>query len=391
MIVREHTEFVAIRSTAFPEVGDVPAFRASSFANLVVEPAGKMVMPPHRVVNRPSGDVTLHHSMRMQPDGRFLATTDFPKMALTTLENAYCLPFGPPILPDQGRIITDFLIPWAPDALGWFAHAGGNVYHTKVGYDTDDVEHDLDTAFYMDHSVSGHYGHFIGDCLCRMYAWDVCGSLFNDVKAVVAYGAEPDFQPQLLSAAGVPIRDIVRIRGLVRCRRLLLATPSLGIEHYASTTSARLWGTIRDRSAVRDVSLPDRIYLSRSGTKSRKLLNETDVERVFERHGFAIIRPETLRVETQIALVSNALLVAGPGGSSMFNLAFQGRMRSAFILAWEGRVQMSELLLSAGRSCDLSYHLGRGVPTDASDSWVVDPARFESDVADWLTEVGRHP
>jgi capsular polysaccharide biosynthesis protein len=160
-----------------------------------------------------------------------------------------------------------------------------------------------------------------------MYAWEVCRALFGDVKLIIAGRAPIDFQTHLLNAAGVPSRDIVRINGLVRCRCLLLATQSFSVEHYASPTSARMWATIRDRSAARDVGLPDRIYLSRVNVGGRKLANESSVERIFERFGFTVIHPETLRVETQIALVSNARLIAGPGGSGMFNLAFRGGPR----------------------------------------------------------------
>jgi capsular polysaccharide biosynthesis protein len=83
--------------------------------------------------------------------------------------------------------------------------------------------------------------------------------------------------------------------------------------------------------AKRDVSLPDRVYLSRSGVPIRTLTNEAVVERIFAGFGFAAVHPERLSVDQQIALVSNALLVAGPSGSALFNLAFQGRLRSAFI------------------------------------------------------------
>jgi hypothetical protein len=159
-------------------------------------------------------------------------------MTITTLEDAYCLAFGPPILPGFGRIITEYLVPWAPEALGWFSHVGENIYTANVSINTNDTEYDLDTAFYMDHSISGHYGHFIGDCLPRLHAWEICRALFGEMKVIVADGAQTDFQTHLLNAAGVASRDIIRIKGLVRCRRLLLATQSLGVEHYASPTSA---------------------------------------------------------------------------------------------------------------------------------------------------------
>jgi hypothetical protein len=393
MLVRANSEFAAVQCTNFTETGDIRAFRDSNFASLVVEPAGEIAMPPSRVVNRPSGDYNIHQPMRGPVEGKLPSVLDFPKMAITILENAYCLPFSPPILPARSQIVTDFLIPWAPRTLGWFDHDGGDLYRTKVDFDTDDTQCDLDLAFYMDHSISWHYGHFIGDCLCRMHAWEVCRSLFGDVKVIIADRADAEFQTHLLNAANVPTKDIVKVRGLVRCKRLLLATPSLGVERYASPTSARLWGTIRDRSAVRDVSLPDRIYLSRRKTKDRKLANENEVERLFERHGFTIVCPETLPVKQQIALACNARLIAGPGGSGMSNLAFQGRMRSAFILAWDKFLLLSEMLASAGRSCDLWYHLGRDVPpqTTAGEwgGWIVDLAELESNVADWCDEAGR--
>jgi capsular polysaccharide biosynthesis protein len=144
---------------------------------------------------------------------------------------------------------------------------------------------------------------------------------------------------------------------------------------------------VRDRSAVRDITLPNKVYLSRAGVNDRKLANESEVERLFESFGFIIIRPETIRIEQQIALVSNALLLAGPGGSGMFNLAFQGRLRSAFLLVWDEFIQMSEMLLSVGRVCDLWYHLGRRVTSEYSGTgrvWEVDLIRLHNDVAEWL-------
>jgi hypothetical protein len=390
VVIGEKSEFVAVRCADFSEIGDARTFQASSFTNLVIEPAGRMIMPPCHVTNRTGHDYRLHQTMLTPSDGKFPTATDFPKMTITTLEDAYCLPFGPPVLPDFKQIVTEYLVPWAPEALGWFSHAGGNVYTANVNINTNDTEYDLNTAFYMDHTISGHYGHFIGDCLPRLYAMDTCRALFGEMKVIIAGRAPTDFQTHLLNAAGVPSRDIVRINGLVRCRRLLLATQSLGVEHYASPTSARLWSAIRDRSSVRDITMPDKIYLSRAGIEIRSLENESAVERIFERHGFVVVRPETLPVERQITLMANALLVAGPSGSGLFNLAFQGRMRSAFILAWDGYLQMSEMLFSAGRGSDLWYHIGQSVPlltgaaTTTRDTWTVDLVRLECEVADWL-------
>ena len=388
-IVPRSTDFIAARAAVFPGAGNTATFRALGFANLVVEPGGTMRMPPYRIANRATDDYRIAQCPANLPEGKFPAALPFPEMVITTLENAYCLPFATPFLPRQRKVITEFLIPWAPEATPWFERVAEDVYRPTVDIDLEDTEYDIDVGFYMDHSVSEHYGHFLGDCLCRMYGWDIARQIFgNEVKLIIASKRTPDnFQLGLLAAAGASSDDIIRISRLVRCKRLLLATQSLGVEYYASPTSARLWTAIRDRTARRDLSLPDRVYLSRSLAPIRPLMNEPEVERIFARFGFTIVRPELLSAEQQNALIANALLVAGPGGSGMYNLAFQGRLRSAFILVREDRLQLTEMLVSAGRSCDLWYHLGRrenpGLPWDAT-AWFVDPARLASDVADWV-------
>jgi capsular polysaccharide biosynthesis protein len=348
-----------------------------------------MRLPPCRVVNRANGSYRILTPFGVVRDGGFPAVLKFPKLTVTTLQNAYCLPFAPPMLPAQRNIISDYLVPWSPSIAPWFDHAGGNVYRVNINVRPEDVRYDIDIGFYMDHPISEHFGHFVGDCLCRMYAWDIVRQIYGDVKLILADRARPAFQDDLLAAAGVAEQDVVKINTLARCKRLLLATPSLGVEQYATPTASRLWGTIRDRGARRDISLPSRVYFSRTGVAARPLLNETVVEGIFERQGFTIVHPELLTVAQQMALAANALLIAGPSGSAMFNLAFQGRLRSAFILAREEGLQLTEMLFCAGGSSDLWYHAGKDahhaiVPSDAKP-WLVNPLELESNVADWVS------
>jgi hypothetical protein len=388
-MVPERTEFVGVQKGTFPEVADPDTFRASDFANFVLEPSGTMRMPPCRVVNRANGSYRILTPFGVARDGGFPAALKFPKLTVTVLENAYCRPFAPPMLPAQRKVITDFLVPWSPGDAPWFDHIGRNIYRSHASIGSDDARFDIDTAFYLDHSVAEHFGHFVGDCLCRMYAWDVVREIYGDVKLILGNRAQYDFQDELLVAAGLAKDDIVKFDGLARCRRLLLATPSLGVEQYATPTASRLWGTIRDRGARRDISLPDRVYFSRTGVAARPLLNESAVERIFERHGFTIVHPELLTVAQQMALAANALLIAGPSGSAMFNLAFQGRLRSAFILAREQGLQLAEMLFCAGGSSDLWYHAGKDaqhtVTPSGAKPWLVNPLELESNVADWIS------
>jgi hypothetical protein len=389
--IPENTEFNGTSTATLPRVSDIGIFRVSGQANLEVEPTGRMRMPSCRVVNRTPDGYSVVPCAARAADGRFPATLPFPAMKLTILENGFCVPFAPPLLPRQRRFINDYIIPWAPDRVPWFRHGGDNRYFTEANMDMDDVRYEIETGFYMDHSISSHFGHFMGDCLCRMFAWDVVRQIFGDVKLIIAGRDRNNFQAPLLAACGVVDSDVLWLDGLVRCKRLVMATQSLGVEQYASPSSLRLWNRMRDRIARRDISLPDRIYLSRGAVETRKLVNEVEAERIFQSHGLTIVRPETLSVEQQIALVSNALLVAGPAGSGMFNLAFQGRLRSAFILAHEARLQTTEMLFCAGGGSDLWYHLGIGSGPGGQPGWgpwSIDPTTLAGDVADWVAASG---
>jgi hypothetical protein len=71
---------------------------------------------------------------------------------------------------------------------------------------------------------------------------------------------------------------------------------------------------------------PRRLYLSRRRFSQRDLFrvvaNEAHIETAFQRRGFEVIYPETMRFEDQIALYSRAEAVAGISGSGLHNSLF---------------------------------------------------------------------
>jgi hypothetical protein len=392
MGIPQGTAFEGVRAAELVSETDRSSFWRADAAGVVVEPAGRIALPPCVITNRDRLPRPVHGTLEATPDGLFASAIDFPPMVISKFHSAYCLPFGAPMLAGQRKIVSDFLIPWSPAMVGWFVHEGGSAYRTDVMLDTDNPDCELDIALYLDHPVIGHYGHFIADCLSRIYAWEICRSLFGQVKVVIADTRHPDtYHTRLLNAAGVPTEDIVKIRGLTHCRTLLLATNALAVLQYVSPTAPRVWTKLRDAMAGRDISMPDRVYFSRAGVADRRLINEADVEDVFRRHGFAVARPEDLPVEMQATLACNARLIAGTSGSNMFNLAFQARARSVFVMAPDFYVGPSEQYFCAGHFCDLRYHIGEQIGPDTDlgrRQWSVDTARLADEVQDWLTETG---
>jgi capsular polysaccharide biosynthesis protein len=77
---------------------------------------------------------------------------------------------------------------------------------------------------------------------------------------------------------------------------------------------------------------PPFLYLRRSGT-TRRFLNQEEVEQVFHARGFEIVVPETLSVQQQIELFSQARVIAGPTGAAIANLVFAPQGCQLLVLA----------------------------------------------------------
>ncbi len=392
--------FLSFPSSSMTVAGDRSELADLPFSRIVLAPAGRMSLPESHVLNPPSirhgipgswgypNDPVL--SWDAPPRSIFPREVLYPEMAVSRLDDAYCLPYAPPFLPASRRLATDFNIPWDAGAVGWFQHQGGNLYRLPIALNLSSARL-VDTGFFMSHLVSGHFGHFVADCLSRMHAWKLCREIFGDVKLIIDHTREDTkFRDVLLHAAGADADDVIFSQGLFHCRRLMLASPSLGVSRYASPTSARLWHQIRDALDDPQPSHPDKIYLSRASQSARRMTNESQVEDMFRGFGFRILNLESLSVEEQVVFVSSARYIAGPGGSAMFNLAFQKRLKSVLILTSETFVQITELLFLAGADCSVYFHIGPRdmpgeTPVSVNDSWRADLSRLATDISSWLS------
>jgi len=383
LIVAKDTSFVSRSLLSMTETVDLERLRDTPFSRAVLAPAGAMDMPPCYVMNPPSAPLSLSDT----PHNRiFPQHMPHPEMWVARLDDVYYSPYAAPFLPNAQILINDYLLPESPNAVEWFRYEGDGNYTIPI--DLDEV-HCVDTAFFMGHPMSSNFGHFVGDWLSRMHAWQDCRNLFGDVKIILDHTHDTILKDKLLARIGVNAEDIVFAQGVVHCRKLLFASAALSVSRYASPTSAKLWRQIRDALAPFHAEGAERIYLSASSQSAPKLVNGLELENVFRNFGFVIVRPEDLPLEEQISMVLNAQLIAGPVGSAMFNLAFQRRLKSALILLPETFVHNAEWLFLAGTQCPVYYHFGvhdipAGSPVSAGDAWRVDVSRLAADVASWL-------
>jgi hypothetical protein len=142
--------------------------------------------------------------------------------------------------------------------------------------------------------------------------------------AVVATSATVDRSLLVMGEAlGVAPERWRQVRQPLLCDELYL--PDLPIQiyrhiHPIGREALDRLGRLSKRAGLS--SGPERIFLSRSRIPRRRLLNEAEIEAEFARQGFTIIHPETLPIESQIALMQSARLVAGAAGTAMHLMAF---------------------------------------------------------------------
>jgi len=67
---------------------------------------------------------------------------------------------------------------------------------------------------------------------------------------------------------------------------------------------------------------PKRIYVSREGVASRRLINETDLLRTIRGLGFQVVKPECLSLADQIRTFKDAEVVLGAFGAGLTNMLF---------------------------------------------------------------------
>lgn len=128
---------------------------------------------------------------------------------------------------------------------------------------------------------------------------------------------------------GVDFKQVTFIEGPVRVERLVASTP---INRYQRGARPELFEMAREVREVLGAGQPapggqrsQRIYLSRSRFNGRRFVNGEQIEALFARRGFRVVHPETLPLAEQIALASQAQVIAGEEGSALCNAFFANK------------------------------------------------------------------
>ena len=232
--------------------------------------------------------------------------------------------------------------------------------------------------------------HWVINTLPRIRTLEEGG--LRDVRAIIPSRISLA-RRRSLEMMGIDLRTAVpHLRQPIQADTLVW--PSSGTDAYYASTESVSW--LRERARRTLGVRPrrrSRLYLSRPlervlplprGHSRRAVVNEAEVIRALSRHGFQVVRPETLTFDEQVDAFANAEIVVAPHGAGNVNVVFAERL--ALVELFEPEyVDPSVYAVACAAGHDYWYVMGRTVGRGDID---VPIELLESVVSEALAAIG---
>ena len=219
------------------------------------------------------------------------------------------------------------------------------------------------TAIAVTPEAVGNYYHWLIDLLPRAALLQFSEREFD---RLLINGARADYEQASLDALQIPREKIAYVDSGDRLHLEKANVPSM--DHTSKTIAPWKIETLRRiRDAVApEQNLPRRIYVSRRGAAVRRVLNESDLEIVLRRSGFAIVELDSRPWNQQIALFRSAEVILAPHGAALANIAFcEPGITVAEITTKAG---YKDFYLQLAAAANLRYHSIEARPRVATDT-----------------------
>ena len=280
-----------------------------------------LVRPTRAIVTRRTPELWLHDGTLGRDLFAYLGVPRSyvdPSVVIKRHKEAYVDARTRLCLDADGQALTvNMRVP--PDTPHIAAHLEAMREHIAAGrVSTLDESGPLAVLATSDHA---NYYHFLCEDLGRV-------GFYTKVKALrhARFPVPPptSWQHDYYRLAGLEARHLPLPKGVWRLRKVWVAPRGHGLIAELHSRAIDWLRQIGDRVAGEDAVAPRprRIYVSRAGTRHRRLLNEDQVQRLATELGFTTVRPETLPVSEQIRLFRGADVVMGTFGAGLTNALF---------------------------------------------------------------------
>jgi capsular polysaccharide biosynthesis protein len=306
----------------------------------------------------------------------------------------------------QSLLITDDAA--LPDSFRWHqqpdpvnpAAISASADFVRVNPKDLPTEHLAGSYYLLDNSFFGHFGHLMTEVVSKLWGWDQAKADFPALKAI--YRTRHDWERErlmgrrLFEAYGIAAQDIVRVDQSVWVDRMVGATPMWhnALPHYVHPQIAAVWDRLTAGIDPIRYDGARKIFVSRQADlKKRPCRNAGEVEDLFAANGFDVVYPELLDLRAQAGLFRDADVVAGFGGSALFNMLYCEHLQTLIVLNHESYTARNEHLYSLVKGCDVHYFWsdpdlrhpeGGWTETAFRSPWEFDFARNREQLTDLL-------
>jgi capsular polysaccharide biosynthesis protein len=336
---------------------------------------------------------TAEYRHNLARDPYFRAEMAVPKLTLRE--------YAEPVL-SRGQVVTSGGFVWpdtyrhhlAPHLHSRFVEESGPRFG-HLRRDSSEAEQLPGRWFNLDSEWPGHYGHLLTEVLGKMWAWDRVRELAPDVRVIASVPTDRDdlallpFEERILDAFGISASDVLVIDGPRRTETLYSATSMFSLPDYVHPDMVGIWDRVGDHLASQAEAIdgPRRIFCTRPSDHKRSCTNAAEVEELFARHGFEVIRPELLPLPAQVAMFRGAEVIAGFGGSAVFTSALCDTPKTVVTVASTSYTARNEHLIAAVRGHRILSSWSRP-RLDHPDGWWTQQA-YASDFTFDLAREGR--
>lgn len=229
---------------------------------------------------------------------------------------------------------------------------------------------------------STYYYHWICDVLPRFHG--VLENIPSSVKFIIHFPLK-EYETESLAAFGINPDRCFAHDGFrpLQPEVLYYATPvAMSGDHDPKVmrwVRQKILAYIFPQGIPR-VSPGLRLYVSRSRTKIRRLVNEEALLSILEHYGFQIVQTEELSFREQVALFAKASVIVGPHGGGLTNMLWAPESCSVFeVLGPE--ITNRRFYWSLAHALNHRYYMGVGeaqINPGRESDLVIDPGKFES-------------
>jgi hypothetical protein len=236
-----------------------------------------------------------------------------------------------------------------------------------------------------EHRGHRHYFHFLFDRLPRIHYLLSRFAVGRERIVVLTNESPPPFQPEIYGflASRYPNLEFVAVPERERWRlpKLYLVDEDQPVRRtlLGPDTVKFIRDLVSDGFGMTAAKPSRRLYISRSDTPKRRIVNEDEIWPLFAARGFDKIEAGKLSFREQVMAFAQAEAIAGPHGAGFANMLWAPR--DARILEISNREKVKNTYFLLAKSLGQRHHAVIGSAGDRREWFRVDPGAVQQALA----------